>query len=45
MVVCEMSFREGRGEMDYHQVPDADVDSVHCLLCITTPKSDLTLVV
>ena len=24
--------------------PDADVESGHCLLCITTPKSDLTLV-
>jgi len=32
------------GEVDYHQEPDADVDSGHCLLCITTPKSDLTLV-
>jgi ferredoxin-NADP reductase len=32
------------GGVDYHQEPDADVDSGHCLLCITTPKSDLTLV-
>ena len=32
------------GKVDYHQEPDADVDSGHCLLCITTPKSDLTLV-
>ncbi|MCP4286672.1 MAG: 2Fe-2S iron-sulfur cluster binding domain-containing protein [Gammaproteobacteria bacterium] len=32
------------GEVDYHQAPDADVDSGHCLLCISTPKSDLTLV-
>ena len=32
------------GKVDYHQEPDADMDSGHCLLCITTPKSDLTLV-
>ena len=32
------------GEVDYNQAPDADLDSGHCLLCITTPKSDLTLV-
>ena len=32
------------GEVDYNQAPDADVDSGYCLLCITTPKSDLTLV-
>jgi ferredoxin-NADP reductase len=32
------------GEVDYHQEPDAEVDSGHCLLCITTPRSDLTLV-
>jgi len=32
------------GEVDYNQAPDADVDPGHCLLCITTPKSDLTLV-
>jgi len=32
------------GEVDYNQAPDADVDSGHCLMCITTPKSDLTLV-
>jgi hypothetical protein len=31
------------GEVDYNQEPDADVDSGHCLLCITTPKTDLTL--
>ena len=31
------------GEVNYNQEPDADVDSGHCLLCITTPKSDLTL--
>ena len=31
------------GEVDYHQEPDADVDAGHCLLCITTPRSDLTL--
>ncbi|MGB5718475.1 MAG: 2Fe-2S iron-sulfur cluster-binding protein, partial [Gammaproteobacteria bacterium] len=32
------------GAVDYNQTPDADVDSSHCLLCISTPKSDLTLV-
>lgn len=36
--------RLAAGEVDYNQVPDADVDAGHCLLCITTPKSDLTLV-
>jgi len=32
------------GEVDYNQAPDADMDSSHCLLCITTPKTNLTLV-
>lgn len=32
------------GEVDYNQAVDADVESGHCLLCITTPRSDLTLV-
>ncbi len=31
------------GEVDYNQEPDADVVPGHCLLCISTPKSDLTL--
>lgn len=31
------------GEVDYSQEPDADVAAGHCLLCICTPKSDLTL--
>ncbi len=31
------------GEVEYSQQPDIDVDSGHCLLCITTPSSDLTL--
>ena len=31
------------GEVDYNQEPDADVVSGHCLLCISTPTSDLTL--
>jgi len=31
------------GEFDYSQEPDADVAPGHCLLCISTPKCDLTL--
>jgi hypothetical protein len=31
------------GEVDYNQEPDVDVESRHCLMCISTPKCDLTL--
>ncbi len=31
------------GELDYNQEPDADIVPGHCLLCISTPKNDLTL--
>jgi len=31
------------GEVEYSQQPDADLQAGHCLLCITTPKNDLTL--
>jgi ferredoxin-NADP reductase len=31
------------GELDYNQEPDADIVPGYCLLCISTPKSDLTL--
>ena len=31
------------GEVEYNQQADADVESSHCLLCITIPKGDLTL--
>ncbi|MFC1665918.1 2Fe-2S iron-sulfur cluster-binding protein [Pseudomonadota bacterium] len=31
------------GEVEYSQRPDAEVEPGHCLLCISTPKSDLTL--
>lgn len=31
------------GEVDYNQQPDADVEPGHCLLCISIPKTDLTL--
>jgi len=31
------------GDVDYNQEPDADVAPGHCLLCISTPTSDLTL--
>ncbi|MEJ2455459.1 MAG: 2Fe-2S iron-sulfur cluster-binding protein [Candidatus Thiodiazotropha sp.] len=33
------------GEVDYNQEPDADPEAGHCLLCISRPKSDLTLAV
>jgi len=31
------------GEVDYNQDPDAEIEDGHCLLCISKPKSDLTL--
>lgn len=31
------------GETEYNQQPDADVESGHCLLCISTPKGNITL--
>lgn len=31
------------GEVNYNQQADADVQPGHCLLCISTPKCDLTL--
>ena len=31
------------GEIDYQQQPDAEIEPGHCLLCISTPKSDITL--
>ncbi|MBK1720005.1 2Fe-2S iron-sulfur cluster-binding protein [Thiocystis violacea] len=31
------------GEVTYQQTPDADVEPGHCLLCIATPTTDLTL--
>lgn len=38
---CQTAVRVG--EVDYNQEPDADVEPGHCLLCISTPKGDLTL--
>ncbi|MES0327952.1 MAG: 2Fe-2S iron-sulfur cluster-binding protein [Gammaproteobacteria bacterium] len=38
---CQTAVKTG--EVDYNQEPDADVMPGHCLLCISTPKSDLTL--
>jgi len=32
------------GEVEYNQKPDADVLPGHCLLCISTPKIDLSLI-
>jgi ferredoxin-NADP reductase len=31
------------GEVDYAQQPDAEVEPGHCLLCISTPKTDIRL--
>lgn len=31
------------GEVHYEEQPDADIESGHCLLCTSTPKSDLVL--
>lgn len=38
---CQTAVKAG--EVDYNQAPDADVEPEHCLLCISTPKCDLTL--
>jgi ferredoxin-NADP reductase len=38
---CQTTLESG--EVEYSQQPDADVEPGHCLLCISTPKSDLTL--
>lgn len=38
---CQTAVKEG--EIDYNQQPDADLESGHCLLCISTPKGDITL--
>jgi len=38
---CQTAVKSG--EVDYNQAPDADVEPGHCLLCISTPKCDLTL--
>ena len=38
---CQTAMQTG--EVDYNQEPDANVVPGHCLLCISTPKSDLTL--
>ncbi|MCW8987200.1 MAG: 2Fe-2S iron-sulfur cluster-binding protein [Gammaproteobacteria bacterium] len=38
---CQTALKAG--DVDYNQEPDADVESGHCLLCISTPKCNLTL--
>lgn len=38
---CQTTLESG--EVDYSQDPDAEVEAGHCLLCISKPKSDLTL--
>ena len=38
---CQTAVKAG--EVDYKQEADADVESGHCLLCISMPKGDLTL--
>ena len=38
---CQTAVKSG--EVDYNQEADADVAPGHCLLCISTPKNDLTL--
>ncbi|MCW8826031.1 MAG: 2Fe-2S iron-sulfur cluster-binding protein [Gammaproteobacteria bacterium] len=38
---CQTAIKVG--DVDYNQEPDADVASGHCLLCISTPKGDITL--
>ncbi|WP_303907657.1 2Fe-2S iron-sulfur cluster-binding protein [Thiohalomonas denitrificans] len=38
---CQTAVKEG--DLDYLQPPEADVEPGTCLLCISTPKGDLTL--
>ena len=38
---CQTALESG--EVGYTQDPDADIEAGHCLLCISKPKSDLTL--
>ncbi len=38
---CQTAIESGA--VTYQQEPDADVQPGHCLLCITTPATDLTL--
>jgi hypothetical protein len=38
---CETRIE--RGEVAYSQAPDLDLKPGHCLLCISTPKTDLAL--
>lgn len=38
---CQTALESG--EVDYSQDPDADIEDGHCLLCISKPKSNLTL--
>lgn len=38
---CQTAIKAG--EINYNQEPDADVAPGHCLLCISTPTSNLTL--
>ena len=38
---CQTAIQDG--EVIYNQQPDADIAAGHCLLCISTPKSNLTL--
>mgnify|MGYP006410968157 FL=1 len=38
---CQTAVSTGKTE--YNQQPDADVEPSHCLLCISTPKGNITL--
>ena len=38
---CQTTLESG--EIEYNQQPDAEIEPGHCLLCISTPKGDLTL--
>ncbi len=38
---CQTTLKVG--EVTYNQQPDADITPGHCLLCISTPKNNLTL--
>ncbi len=40
---CETILESG--EVDYNQDPDVDIESGHCLLCISKPKNDLKLTI
>ncbi len=40
--VCQVKLESG--DVEYTQPPDTDIEAGYCLLCITQPKNDITLI-